>query len=110
MPDIDPAKEWRRLAEIYAQKYDSELLKLYEEIEDLTPTAQEALKAEISTRRLEIPSSKMQDNPELSVGAEALIQDEDISSGVTIWQGESREQAEAASQLLKQARIENWIE
>lgn len=52
MVDIDPAREWQRLTELYLSKYDDELLTLAEDLKDLTPVAQEVLQAEIKRRGL----------------------------------------------------------
>jgi len=54
MEMIDRAHEWRRLKELYRQKADGELAVLAAQGYQLTELAQEALKAEISSRRLDI--------------------------------------------------------
>ncbi len=52
MQPRDQAEESRRLGELYAQMSDGELRALAERINDLTDTAQSALRAEVSRRGL----------------------------------------------------------
>src|SRR5690348_136986 len=61
---IDQAGEWRRLAEHYRQMTDEELLAIARQISALTEGAQDALKQEISNRRLKIPSGEPSRRPE----------------------------------------------
>jgi hypothetical protein len=52
MTQIDPESERRRLAELYAGKTDGELENVAAQVDDLTPEAGEALRAELSRRAL----------------------------------------------------------
>ncbi len=54
METLDPAGEWRRLAERYRQMSDSELLLLARRNSELTDVAQQALAQEMHHRRLKV--------------------------------------------------------
>jgi hypothetical protein len=54
MATLDPATEWRRLAELYRQMANGELLALARTMSELTDVAQEALANEIRRRRLKV--------------------------------------------------------
>jgi hypothetical protein len=55
MCPVDPAGQWRELAERYHQMNDEELVILARQISSLTEVAQQALTQEIAFRRLEVP-------------------------------------------------------
>jgi hypothetical protein len=54
---LDPMEHWRRLTQHYAQISDSELLALAENLRDLTDTARQVLRDEMSKRNLGEPQS-----------------------------------------------------
>jgi hypothetical protein len=132
MSDIDPGKEWQRLTELYARKYDSELLRLFEERNDLTPIAQEALRAEMQSRRLSFPVSMTEGERNDSrsgskfqrptVGEYLSWSEEEPDSDegegrepyfvtkVLLREFSSREEAMTAKHLLGEAGIQSWVE
>ena len=67
MRSID--QEWRELTEIYSQMSEGELQALADEAYDLTDTAREVLRAEISRRGLGM-KMKLRDEPALAESAE----------------------------------------
>jgi hypothetical protein len=54
----NPAADWQRLAEHYRSMYDEELDNLAADFDNLTSTAQEVLRSELSTRGLPAPGAK----------------------------------------------------
>lgn len=56
MSETDPAREWQRLTELYLAKYDDELLALADDLDELTPVAQQVLQAELQRRGLKVSS------------------------------------------------------
>jgi len=63
MAHSDAASEWLRLTAHYRRMSDGELLFLARDPAALTEAAQQVLKAEFSTRRLEIPPPEMPASP-----------------------------------------------
>src|SRR5882672_4352017 len=61
---VDPAGEWRELAERYHQMKDEELVMLARQKSALTEVAQQALTQEIAFRKLEVPPLVMLALPE----------------------------------------------
>jgi hypothetical protein len=59
---IDPAFEFRRLAEEYRAKTDDELVELATDFADLTEPAQQALRQEMQSRRLRDPRAASTEN------------------------------------------------
>jgi hypothetical protein len=55
---IDPAEEWQRLIAAYREKFDGELFELARDYADLTPGAQQALRAEMQSRGLGDPAAQ----------------------------------------------------
>jgi hypothetical protein len=87
---IDQAGEWRRLAEHYRQMTDEELLALARQISELTEGAQDALKQEISNRRLKIPREEPPRRPEpppdVSEDADdPYAEDRELTQIATVW-------------------------
>ncbi|MGA9072422.1 MAG: DUF2007 domain-containing protein, partial [Terracidiphilus sp.] len=64
----DPVEEWRRLSQHYREMSDEELYELESEIAGLTETAQQVLREEMRTRKLEVPRKV---EPESSVAPSA---------------------------------------
>ena len=54
---IDPVLEWQRLTAEYRDKGEGELLELARDFTDLTPNAQQALRAEMRSRGMGDPES-----------------------------------------------------
>ena len=48
----DPLEEWRRLTALYSEMGDIEIQDLADQINDLTPTAQQVLRDELKKRTL----------------------------------------------------------
>jgi len=48
----DPVEEWRRLSALYNEMGDIEIQELADQINDLTPTAQDVLRNELKKRRI----------------------------------------------------------
>lgn len=63
METFDPAGEWLRLSERYAQMSDGELVALAEQKSELTDTARQALAGEMSRRGLKIEPPKPVEQP-----------------------------------------------
>lgn len=56
----DPAKEWKRLSELYGSMSEEQLLNLADQQSDLTSTAKQVLQQEFSRRGLQIPEVEKQ--------------------------------------------------
>jgi hypothetical protein len=103
---ISDAKEHQRLTDLYGTYSDSELLSLFSQSEDLTETAQEVLRSEISSRRLDRPQpdARTMEAPPFSntdqVNRFALL-----SSGDCLWEFAESEDAQAAGEMLAEAGI-----
>jgi hypothetical protein len=86
---IDQAGEWRRLAEHYRQMTDEELLALARQISALTEGAQDALKQEISNRRLKVPSGEPSSQPEpppdVPEADDPYAKDRELVEVATVW-------------------------
>ncbi|HEX8817081.1 MAG TPA: hypothetical protein VF753_16410 [Terriglobales bacterium] len=63
MATYDPAGEWLRLSQRYAQMSDGELLALAQQKSELTDSAQQALAGEISRRGLKVEPPKPVEQP-----------------------------------------------
>lgn len=63
---IDPVQEWQRLAAAYREKSPEELLDLARDFDDLTETAQQALRSEMHSRGLGEPE-RVRAAPELQI-------------------------------------------
>jgi len=99
MTAIDPEKERKRLAEVYADMSDGELEKLAGEVGTLSDVATETLRAEISQRGLTIA-------PRESVRA---ADEEKDSKRVTIRQYLNLQEALLAKSVLDSAAIECFL-
>jgi hypothetical protein len=122
------ADEWQRLARLYADKTDDEVLELSAQFADLTETAQQVLRDELSRRRLPqpIPSQLKTSRtvlghslptaavPSPESAAAADPSESSLPRGYT-WKTllcECRDQQHAwqISAILRDSAIENWIE
>ncbi len=89
MEIIDRAGEWRRLAEHYRQMTDEELLALARQMSALTEGAKDALKQEISNRRLKIPPEEQPRRPEpppdVPEDDDPYVEDRKLVEVATVW-------------------------
>jgi hypothetical protein len=95
--------ELNRLAAMYVENDDDELLQMYERREDLTDLAQEAL-AKVMKERGVVPVEHVGE----PVDAAELVEEGDLSQGeVGIWQFDDMFQAQTAMQVLTSAEIDH---
>jgi hypothetical protein len=129
----NPAEDWQALAENFRQMDDVELRELAADFGDLTPTAQEVLRAELRNRRLPEPGVKADPakkpgpdapdrwassvDPDTSAGQadEAEESEDDGSPREFTWKTplcdcETTEQAWQLHEALKRAGIDSWVE
>ena len=125
----DPAEEWRRLSSLYGEMGDIEIQELANQINDLTPTAQNVLRDELKKRGV----TGQPHTPRLSTrqqpgSAEIHWQQENDTAGdpdldqseeeqsidytwkVGLCRCESLEEAAARSEMLRRAGIDSWIQ
>ncbi len=128
---VDPIEEWRRLREHYTQLNDEELYELALDFGNLTETAQQVLRDEMRSRGLDDPRAPRQipnyaaalatsnSNPHISQPSAATANqaegdETDLPHAYTwktqLCECESTEQAWQIHQVLKQARIDSWVE
>lgn len=135
---VDPLEEWRRLTEHYRQMSDEELLELDADFGDLTGQAQQILRSEMSSRRLEWPrsaaataeaaerppwnrdadGSKSGDGTEKAFDETSKAEDEDEQEGepceftwkTPLCECDDRVEAWQIYEVLKQAGIDSWLE
>ncbi len=116
---IDPVIEWRRLSEHYRALSEEQLRELAHDYADLTETAQQALRAEMSSRGLGAPM--WSDAPQARVqpaGSSAVLNEDGVADGPLVdytWKTllcecDTDEQAWQISEMLRQAGIESWID
>jgi len=127
----NPGNDWQALAEHYRSMYDRELENLADDFGSLTPTAQQALRIELSNRGLAQPGAARPVSPakppsfekarfQSAVDPEAGMSrarefDEDGGADEFTWKTplcecESQEHAWQISEVLRRANIESWIE
>jgi hypothetical protein len=122
----DPMEEWRRLTELYREMYDGELMTLAAEPEDLTETARQVLRDEMSRRGLDDPRAPKKPSPapdraqasKWAFGAEEADPEDAGADGEPAheytWKTElcevnSREEAWQIWEVLRRAGIESWV-
>jgi hypothetical protein len=128
----NPAADWQALSEHYRSMYDEELLNLAADFDNLTDTAKEALRNELSNRGLPAPGTKPPIARKLAPAEpEDILGAVDSEGGVSLtrrfdepeqedlpkeftWKTvlcecESREKAWQLSEMLRRAGIESWI-
>ncbi len=108
----DIGAERQRLADLYAQKWDGELLELAAEIGDLTEMAQQALRDEMRKRGLgeagAPAKAKIEEHiAEQEDGAERPIE---FTWKTLLCECETQQQAEQLAEALRRAGIESWIQ
>lgn len=120
----DPIMEWQRLTEHYRELADEELCELAAAIDDLTDTAQQALRQELRSRGLGEPDAAMrtlrdaeklrrQDGGELAGREEGEGEKSnrvDYTWKTLLCECEERLQALELYLVLKRAGIESWTE
>jgi hypothetical protein len=67
MDAVDRVEQWRQVSEHYRSLTDDELIAIARQKAELTDVAQQALDAEISYRKLEIPPEEPEEEPEVPV-------------------------------------------
>ncbi len=101
------AGEAQRLAAMYAEFSDGELIRFGRGVGDLTETAQAVLRAELARRELDVPSEDMKDEPE-EAGLESALPGDfaAISAPECVWEFAEVEDARAAAEMLGAAGLE----
>lgn len=111
----DPLEEWRRLTALYSEMGDVELEELADQINDLTPTAQDVLRDEMKKRGLGDKDARR----EFAQRTQALLEHEEsriadlpyeYSWKVRIFEGENPDHIRQLAQVLLRAGIERWLE
>jgi DNA-directed RNA polymerase subunit M/transcription elongation factor TFIIS len=86
METLDPAAEWRRLAEHYRTLTDEELLDLSHDLSDTTEVAKQALTQEITQRRLKPSAPKLRPLPGPAPAADDVYADDrELVPICTVW-------------------------
>jgi hypothetical protein len=122
----DPLEEWRRLSKLYSEMGDIEIQELANQINDLTPTAQQILRDELKKRDVSNDSSaRPQRDPKAAASIHWELEqdaaDQDLNpSGdeksvgytwkVALCRCESLDEAAARSEMLRRAGIDSWIQ
>ena len=102
MQNTDPAEEWRRLMEIYAQMNEYGLQAVADEAYDLTDLARSALQAEIRTRGLNIKLRDSHAPPEGNLDPSEL----NLVVARRVW---DRDEARRVKDLLEAASIPSYL-
>jgi hypothetical protein len=127
--EIDPAAEWRRLTEVYREKYDGELLELAAVSADLTEIAQRVLRDEMQRRKLSLPqpngprpgeprrneSFEAADRRQIKAAADRDADTDvdgprDYTWKVNLCEYTDPEQAYQIYMTLERAGIQSWVE
>lgn len=85
MSPLDPAAEALRLAELYRQMSDGELLQLAGDTSELTEAAQQALKFETSQRRLKAEPAGLAPSPPPDDPESPYTEDRALVDFETVW-------------------------
>ena len=118
MPE-SPDQEWRRLTQLYADKYGGELLELAASFEGLTEMAKTVLRDEMRKRGLGDPIApgwasrlKAQEDAQHALDAaeaEAVEKPVEYTWKTILCERESREEAWQTMKMLGRAGIESWL-
>lgn len=103
---IGDAEQYERLTRLYGEFGDNELLALGRDMGDLTEIAQEVLRAELSRRRLAIPSAPVDGASHSESPANPLDRLAYLAPQDCIWEFAETEDALAAGEALRAAGIE----
>lgn len=125
----DPVEEWRRLSSLYGEMGDIEIQDLADQINDLTPTAQDVLREELRKRGQSTGASSpgAQATPPADGAAVHWHQEHDTAADpdhddsgddtsrdytwkVALCRCESLDEAAARSEMLRRAGIDSWIQ
>lgn len=123
----DPVEEWHRLSALYSEMGDIEIEELADQINNLTPTAQDVLRAELKKRgitaesnaprlktRHQADDAEVHWQQEQDTGADADPSDESSSPNYTwkvaLCRCESLDEAAARCEMLRRAGIDSWIQ
>lgn len=125
---LEPGEERRRLEEVYAEKYDQELLDLTADAKDLTEIAQQVLRDEMRKRGLSLAAEekpqfgRSDSDPPAAVhfeqqrrrfdalpdfGGDGIARD--FTWKTELCTCETQEQAWQLCETLRRARIDSWI-
>jgi hypothetical protein len=125
----DPMEEWRRLTTLYSEMGDLEISELVDQINDLTPNAQQILRDELKKRgilaqtnapRVPVPlrenSAAVHWHKEQDTAADPDVDPSeedgsfDYTWKVALCRCESLDEAAARSEMLRRAGIDSWIQ
>jgi hypothetical protein len=122
----DPMEEWRRLTTLYGEMGDVEIRELANQINDLTPNAQQILRDEMKKRGLTdnprpLMTNRAENNAFVHWQREegtAADTDQNIADDVSgdytwktaLWRCDSMDEAAARCEVLRRAGIECWIQ
>jgi len=113
--DLDPLREWKRLAELYGSMSDDELLRIAADRKDLTTLASEVLNAEMKNRALAEPTEEPSEvDPD---AADAPADRIDVADApldvpddmVEVGQFRFPSEGALAKAALESAGIETWV-
>lgn len=111
----DPADEWRRLSALYSAMGDIEIQELADQINDLTPTAQDVLRDELKKRGLSDAKARHRSTQR----AQSILENEEsrtadlpyeFSWKVRVFESEDLEETRQLAEVLSRAGIERWAE
>jgi hypothetical protein len=111
----DPVEEWRRLSALYSEMGDAEIQELVDQINDLTPTAQEALRDQVKKRGL----SARDPRREFAQRAQAALENEESDAAdrpyeyswkVRVFEGDDLQRIRQLAEVLSRAGMERWVE
>jgi DNA-directed RNA polymerase subunit M/transcription elongation factor TFIIS len=99
MENANPADEYRRLEELYAEMSDSRLQDMAEQADDLTPLAQQVLRAEVSKRGLDkhVPDAPVENS---------VVSEDDL---IRVHVAEDSAEAQSVINLLETAGIRTCL-
>jgi len=119
----DPGEEWRRLSALYSEMGELEIKELADQINDLTPAAQDILRDELKTRgisseqkrsRLGMPSLGYEGDTHSAADPDSSSSEEDgfldFTWKVALCRCESVNEAAARCEMLRRAGIDSWIQ
>lgn len=124
----DPMEEWRRLTALYGEMGDVEIRELADQINDLTPNAQQVLRDElkkrgVSTERLAQTEGMLTANgayvrwhqeQDTAADRDGELSGEDrpadYSWKVALYRCDSLDEATARGEMLRRAGIDSWIQ
>ena len=127
----DPVEEWRRLSALYSEMGDVEIEELADQINDLTPAAQDVLREELKKRGLTTEPNAPPVTPvsvsgnraevywlkEADTAAAAQLEgsEEDVPTVDYTWKValcrcESLDEAAARCEMLRRVGVDSWIQ